>query len=467
MNYEATTKHIDIEMEKEILPNLSEFIRIDNLSPFYDTEWNSNGKQDKAAHFCLDWVLKQNIKGLKGEIVKDEDKSPLIFIEIDAQGSDKNILLYGHFDKQPHFTGWAEGLGPLLPVIKDGFLYGRGSSDDGYAIFSSICGIKAIQEQGQKHGRVVIVVEGSEESGSPHLIHYINALKDRIGEPDLMVCLDSGAQDYDRLWVTTSLRGNLIIDVTVDVLTEGVHSGAGTGIAPDSFMILRNILDRIEDSKTGKVNEVFHVEIPQQRIDDCKKVADLKKEAILRHVKLVEGVKPVSDDFCELLLKNTWMPTICITGASGFPPHETAGNVLRPSTTFRISMRLPPTLDAHKAADMLDEIIRENPPFNAKITTVKRSPGNGWNNKEYSEKLHNSLNNTSLKLWGKEYLNFGEGGSIPFIKLLADSFPKCEIIVIGVLGPNSNAHTCNEALHIDYCKGITSTLAHTIADYSS
>lgn len=466
MNYDTTTKIIEDGFQKDLLPGISEYIKIDNLSPFFDAEWNTNGKLEKAAEFCLGWAQSQNIKGFKGEIVKDEDKTPLIFIEIEPQGSGKNILLYGHFDKQPHFTGWAEGLGPTTPVIRDGFLYGRGGADDGYAMFSSILAIKAIQEQGGKHGKICIVVEGSEESGSPHLISYLTKLKDRIGTPDLMVCLDSGAQDYERLWITSSLRGNVAMDVTVQVLEEGVHSGAGTGIAPDSFMILRNILDRIEDSKTGKVNPKFHVDIPKQRIEDAKKLAELKGNQILDAVKLTAGVQPISNDMTEVLLMNTWEPALCLTGASGLPPHDTAGNVLRPSTTFRLSMRLPPTKNANEAADQFEALLTENTPFNAKVTAIRRTPGNGWNNKEFSEKLHKSLNTTSLKLWGQECLNFGMGGSIPFIKMLADTFPQCEIVVMGVLGPGSNAHSCNEGLHIDYCKKITGTLAHVMTDYS-
>jgi acetylornithine deacetylase/succinyl-diaminopimelate desuccinylase-like protein len=466
MDYEITKKLIDADFEKEVLPNLSEYIKIDNLSPFYDPEWNTNGKQDNAAKFCLDWVLRQNIKGLKGEIIKEADKTPLIFIEIDAHGSDKNYLLYGHFDKQPHFTGWAEGLGPCTPVIKNGFLYGRGGADDGYAIFSSIVAIKAVQTQGGKHGRVVIIIEGSEESGSPHLIPYIEGLKDRIGKPDLMICLDSGSQDYDRLWVTTSLRGVCMADVTVEVLAEGVHSGAGTGYAADSFMILRNLLDRIEDSKSGKIIDAFQVEIPKSRVEEATKVADLKGDHVLENVKLLPGVKGLTDNNAELILNNTWRASLAVVGASGLPDHKLAGNVLRPSTTVRISMRLPPSYDGEKAAPLLKDILTKDVPYNAKVTVELRKPGSGWNNKDLSEKLTNSLNVSSKKIWGKELLSFGEGGSIPFIKQLADAFPACELLVIGVLGPNSNAHSCNEALHIDYCKGITVTVAHTLNDYA-
>lgn len=467
MDYTNTIKFVEEKFETDLLPGLSDFIRIDNLSPFYDPEWNSNGKLEEAAKFCLDWVFKQDVAGLKGEIIKDEDKTPLIFIEIDARGSDKNFLLYGHFDKQPHFTGWAEGLGPITPVIRDGWLYGRGGADDGYAIFSAITAIKAIQTQGQSHGRVVIIIEGSEESGSPHLMHYINKLYHRIGVPDLMICLDSGAKDYETLWVTSSLRGNVSLDLTVDVLKEAVHSGVGTGIAADSFMIIRNLLDRIEDSKTGIVIDTFQVQIPSNRIEDAKKLAAIKRDEILGQVKLVSGVKPVNEDVSELILNNTWRPTICVTGAGGLPDYNTAGNILRSSTTVRLSMRIPPGLDAIKALDDMDEILTKDPPFNCKITTVRKAPGYGWNNKELSQKLKDSLTKTSNNLWGKNFYNFGEGGSIPFIKQLADAFSTCEILVIGVLGPNSNAHSCNEGMNINYAKNITSTVAHTLADYSS
>jgi len=466
MNYEQTKKLVEDKFESDLLAGLCEFIKIDNLSPSYDPEWNSNGKLEAAAKFCLDWVLKQGVEGLRGEIIKDEDKTPLIFIEIDAKGSDKNFLLYGHFDKQPHFSGWAEGLGPTTPVIKDGWLYGRGGADDGYAIFSAVTAIETIQKQGQPHGRVVIVIEGSEESGSPDLIHYINKLNQRIGTPDLMICLDSGAKDYEKLWVTTSLRGVAILDLTVDVLEEAVHSGLGTGIAPDSFMIIRNILDRVEDSKTGKIVDLFHVNIPSSRIEDAKKLAAIKSESILNQVKWVPGTKPVTENVAELILNNTWRPTLSVTGAGGLPAYSTSGNILRASTSLRLSMRIPPGLDSQKALEDLESILIENPPFNSKVTALKKSSGNGWNNKELSKKLSDSLLRTSNKLWGEDYYNMGEGGSIPFIKQLADSFDSCEILVIGVLGPNSNAHSCNEGMNIDYCKNITTTVAHTIADYS-
>lgn len=467
MNYEKTKELINIGFEKELIPNLSEFIKIDNLSPAFDKEWNTNGKLEKCAKFCLDWALSQGVEGIKGEVIKDADKTPLIFIEIAARNSNKNCLLYGHFDKQPHFNGWAEGLGPTTPVIRDGKLYGRGGADDGYSIFSSILAIKTIQQLNGSHGRIVIVIEGCEESGSPHLMPYIESLKDRIGKIDLMVCLDSGALNYDTLWVTTSLRGLAMIDVTCEVLEEAVHSGVGSGFVADSFMILRNILDRIEDSNSGKIIDELQVVIPEIRVEDAKKAAAVLKEKVLDRIKIKPGVKTLTDDHSQLLLNTTWTPRLTITGLDGLPNVEIAGNVLRSSTTIRLSVRLPPTLDAVKASEILDGIIKKNPPHNATIKTIVRPPGSGWSAKEFSSKLHESLSRSSKNLWNNEYLCFGEGGSIPFIKNLADTFPQCEILVIGVLGPNANAHASNESLDIEYCKNITNTLAHTLNDYSN
>jgi len=465
-DFNLTEKFVEEQFNTQILNGLSEFIKIPNLSPSYDPEWRTNGNQEKATSFLLDYTLKQGIKGLKAEVLQLEGRTSIIFIEIDANNSDKNFLLYGHFDKQPHFTGWAEGLGPLKPVIRGDLLYGRGGADDGYAIFSCLAAIKALQTQGKKHARCVIVIEGSEESGSPDLLTYIDNLKDRIRVPDMLVCLDSGCMDYEHLWITTSLRGVVVVDLKIEVMQEAVHSGSGGGLAPDSFMILRNILDRVEDSSTGIMSKEFHDEIPQGRCREMQAVADLMKEKVLDKVKLSEGVKPTHHDHCEVLKNCTWRPCISVVGASGFPAHKTAGNVLRSNTEVRLSMRLPPTRDAKQAEQLLIKRLTENPPFNAKITCSPGHSGTGFNANVFSERLSKSLKENGQKAFGKDVLMFGEGGTIPFIKSLGDYFPKCDLLVLGILGPGSNAHSVNESLHIPFCKKITTIVTHVITDCS-
>ena len=466
MNYEKTLKDSQKDFKESILPGLEDFIRIDNLSPDFDPEWETNLKAEKAGKHLIDWALKQGVKGIKAELIKEKGKTHLVFIEIDANGSDKTVLLYGHFDKQPPLGEWEEGLAPTKPVIKNGYLYGRGASDDGYALFAIVESVKLIQLQEKKHGRIVITIESGEESGSPDLVYYLKSLSKRIGTPDLMICMDSGCKDYNAVWLTTSLRGVCAVECEVECLKESVHSGTGSGIAPDSFTVMRQLLDRLDDSKTSKVIAPVSVEIPQYRIDDAKKLAEYMKEKyVTENVKLIDGGKPLTDDYSEIILNNTWRPTVVVTGMSGFPPAEGAGNVLRAKTKAKISVRLPPTMDSSKAQKAVIDVLTKDPPYNAKITVKGLQPGNGWAAKDMNPILKKSFSESSKFLFGKDYYNCGEGGSITFIAELGELYPSCEIVVTGVLGPGTNAHCLNECLNMDYTQKMIVALSHAIYDF--
>ena len=470
MDYDKSIAQTETDFTNSLIPGLCKFIEIDNLSPEYDPEWKVNGKLEKAANHLIEWAKNQGVKGLTAEMVKEDDRTPLVFIQVEPSSPDikKNILLYGHFDKQPHMLPWNEGLDPLKPTMKGDYLYGRGASDDGYCTFTIVEAIKLIQLQGQKHGKINITIEGCEESGSLDLMYYLEKLNDRIGEIDMMVCMDSTCIDYNSLWITTSLRGVVTVDLTVECLQESCHSGTGSGIAPDSFTIMRELLDRVQDSKTHKVIDDLTVEIPSYRVDDAKKLAELIKEKVVSDkVKLSEGVKPLSDDMCEVILNNTWRPTIVVVGMTGFPKAEIAGNVLRDKTTCRISLRLPPTFDGEKAGEIMKKKLTENPPYNCKVSVRIGEYGNGFASGDLSEKLKVSFNKSSQKLFGKDYYCFGEGGSIPFMNSIQKKYPKCDLLVTGVLGPLSNAHCPNECLNVPYTKKITVALAHAICDYCS
>ena len=464
MEHQKTLEYIDKEFEKSVLSTLMDYIRVDNLSINFDPEWATNGKHEKAAQILLDWALAQNVKGLKGQLLKIENMSPLIHLEIESNGGEGSVFMYGHFDKQPHMTGWMEGIGPCEPKIIGDNLYGRGGADDGYAIFSSLLSVKAMQDFGLKHGKINIVIEGSEESGSPHLIPYIKLLEKNIGNPDLLVCMDSGTKDYDRLWITSSLRGMCMKDVTVECLKESIHSGLGTGQGPDSFTVIRQLLDRVEDKYTSDVVDDFQVKIPDSKYQEAKNIADIMgKDFAL--VKLSDGVKHIKEDPVELYLNGTWKATLCVVGQTGLPPHATSGNVLRDKTTVRLSMRLPPTKDPLDASTRLTEILSKDPPYNSKITIENKSQGAGFYAEEFKEKLTKSLSRSSLTYWGKDSQTFGEGGSIPFLNSIQKQFPTSDFLVLGVLGPNSNAHAPNECLNIPYCKKVTATLAHAVYEY--
>lgn len=293
------------------------------------------------------WVNAQGVKGLKSEVLKHPDRSPLLFIEIAASSPDikETVLFYGHFDKQPYGSGWNPEAGPTSAVIKDGKLYGRGGADDGYSTYGSIAAVKACQDMGIAHPRCVMTIEGDEESGSTHYEPYFKELRERIGEVSLVFCLDSGALDYDRLWVTNSLRGAMMAVINVSILKEGVHSGDGSGVIPESFRIVRQLLDRLENVTTGDVHKAFHVDIPAERYEEAfNLVKAIGLQGILDKYPIIEGTRPVEENALNIWLGRTWKPTLCVTGIDGVPVVEKGGNVLRPFTNVKISIRLPPTL---------------------------------------------------------------------------------------------------------------------------
>jgi acetylornithine deacetylase/succinyl-diaminopimelate desuccinylase-like protein len=451
--------------DESIVPTLCEYVRIPNKSPNFDPDWQKHGHMGRAAELLADWCRRQPVEGMSVEIVRLEGRTPLLFVEIAGTGED-TVLLYGHLDKQPEFDGWSEGLGPWEPVIRDGKLYGRGGADDGYAVFGSLAAIMALQEQGLPHARCVILIEGCEESGSFDLPHYIDHLEARIGTPSLVVCLDAECGNYEQLWCTTSLRGNLTGTLRAAVLTEGVHSGGASGIVPSSFRVLRLLLDRLEDPATGgcRVPEL-HAEVPPARLAQAERAADVLGEQVHQRFPWSGATRPVSDDPVELVLNNTWRPTLSITGADGLPASGSAGNTLRPWTALKLSLRLPPTIDPAAAAEAVKRTLETDPPLGATVEFRADSAMGGWNAPPIAPWLEASMQAASRAFFGKPALYMGTGGSIPFMGMLGEKFPEVQFLVTGVLGPNSNAHGPNEFLHIEKGKRLTACVARVLADH--
>jgi acetylornithine deacetylase/succinyl-diaminopimelate desuccinylase-like protein len=468
MNESSVSQFMERIWEDDILPTLTDYIRIPNKSPAFDAKWAEHGHMDKAVTLFEAWAKKkiEKLPGAKLEVVRLEDRTPLIFIEIPGKTND-TVLLYGHLDKQPEMVGWAEGTGPWVPVTKGDKLYGRGGADDGYAMFASLAAILALHEQNVPRARCVILIEACEESGSTDLPAYIDHLSARIGTPSLVVCLDSGCGDYERLWLTTSLRGLAMGTLTVRVLTEGVHSGDASGIVPSSFRILRQCLSRIEDETTGeiKLNDLF-VQVPPDRLEQAKQSAKILGEAVYSKMPFASGTKPMSDDLTQLILNRTWRPQLAVTGMEGYPLPENAGNVLLPFSTAKLSIRLPPTCDAKTAAQSVKRALETDAPYRAEID-FRAGGETGWNAPKLEPWLEKSLARASETHFGKPAAYMGEGGSIPFMAMLGEKFPKTQFVVTGVLGPHSNAHGPNEFLHIPTAKKISAVIASILADHAA
>ncbi len=460
--------------DEQIVPALTDYIAIPAKSPMFDADWQRNGHIERVVRDAAAWVEGRRIAGLKLEVIRLEGRTPVIFFEVPATraGSTGTICLYGHLDKQPEFNGWRKDLGPWTPKYENGLLYGRGGADDGYAIYASITAIEALDRQGIARPRCVGLIETCEESGSFDLPAYLDVLRPRLGEVALVVCLDSGAGNYDQLWLTTSLRGNVTGTLKVEILTEGIHSGDSSGLVPSSFRILRQVLDRLEDAKTGELLPgSFHCEMPADRLAQAR--AEILGDEVWKRFPWACGADgtpalPTTTDPTQALINRTWKPTLSVTGAEGFPELKNAGNVLRPYTAFKLSLRLPPLVDGNRAAGELKALLEDNAPYNAKVTfhadgRVGAQGASGWNAPTLAPWMEQALHAASSTHFGAPCGFIGQGGTIPLMGMLQQGFPQAQMMVCGVLGPKSNAHGPNEFLHVPYGKKLTAAVAQVMA----
>ena len=481
----AIADFCDRTWDETIVPALTDYIAIPAKSPLFDADWQTHGHIERVIRDAAQWVERQAVAGLKLEVVRLPGRTPVIFFDAPATRAGGNerdsetVLMYGHLDKQPEFTGWRSDLGPWTPKYEHGLLYGRGGADDGYAVYAALTAIRALDAQGIPRPRCMGLIESCEESGSYDLPAYIDVLKARLGHVGLVVCLDSGAGNYDQLWLTTSLRGMVSGVLKVEVLTEGVHSGDSSGVVPSSFRILRQVLDRLEDAKTGELlPESFHCEIPPDRMEQARATASALGDEVWKRFPWACGADggptlPTTADPLDALILRTWKPTLSVTGVDGFPEMRSAGNVLRPYTAFKLSLRLPPLVDGNVAAAQLKALLEDNAPYNARVTfsadgragatAGQPSGATGWNAPALAPWLEDALHSASQTHFGAPCGYIGQGGTIPLMSLLQQGFPAAQMMVCGVLGPKSNAHGPNEFLHVPYGKKLTAAVAQVIA----
>jgi acetylornithine deacetylase/succinyl-diaminopimelate desuccinylase-like protein len=475
----ALAAYADEAWDQRIVPALTEYIAVPAKSPMFDGNWSAHGYIDRVVRDAASWVEGRKLPGLKLEVIRLEGRTPVIFFDWPASGraadaSSDTVLLYGHLDKQPEFNGWRSDLGPWTPKYENGLLYGRGGADDGYAVYAAITALESLHAQGLPHPRCVGLIESCEESGSYDLPAYIDALRSRLGQVGLVVCLDSGAGNYDQLWLTTSLRGMVSGVLKVEILGEGVHSGDASGLVPSSFRILRHVLDRLEDSASGELLPAsFHCQVPASRLAQAETTAAILGDEVWKRYPWACGADggptlPTTTDPLQALINRTWKPTLSVTGVDGFPDLRGAGNVLRPYTAFKLSLRLPPLVDGHQASLKLKALLEDNAPYNAKVTfhpdgRAGALGATGWNAPELAPWLEQTMNSASQTCFGAPTGYIGQGGTIPLMSMLQQGFPKAQMMVCGVLGPKSNAHGPNEFLHVPYGKKLTAAVAQVIA----
>jgi acetylornithine deacetylase/succinyl-diaminopimelate desuccinylase-like protein len=453
----------------EALDVLARYLEMPCLSPAYDPEWASGGHIDRAVEFLADWARSRPIEGIRTDIHRLEGRTPLLVCEIPASDPEAGgtVVLYGHFDKQPPLGTWSPGLDPFRPVLRANRLYGRGSADDGYSLFAALLAVESVEKAGLRHPRCVVLIEGSEESASPDLDAHLDALAARLEGTDLLVCLDSGAPTYDRLWLTQSLRGNAVVTVDVRVLERGVHSGTASGIVPSPFRVLRQLLSRVEDPDTGEVLlPSLSAEPPPEQLRRLQDLADELGDVVAESLPVLEGVELAGAGPADRLLRQAWRPAMSVIGIDGIPSVSAGGNVVYAATTANLSFRLPPSVDAVGATASLVAALGDDPPSGAKVTVTAHPPASGWSCPRLAPWLLEALDEASTSAFGRKAGWTSEGGSIPFLATLGKRFPGVQVVATGVLGPGSNAHSIDESLHIPAADSVTLAVAHLLASHA-
>jgi len=452
--------------ENEILPSLSGLVRIPALSQAFDPDWAAHGHLVAAVEHVKGWIAAQDVPGAHLDVVQVDGRSPVLLVDVPAtpDAEDRGtVLLYGHLDKQPPVGGWSEGLGPWQPVVRGDRLFGRGSVDDGYAGYAATTALTVLRAAGGRHARAVILLETAEESGSPDLPMYLEHLAERLGRVSFVICLDSGGNDYERLWLTQSLRGLAQLEVTVRVLDSAQHSGLASGVVPSSFRVLRRLLDRIEDASTGEIMLAeLTATIPENRLGEARATVEVSPRAMRTTFPVVEGLRLTSDDEMELVLNNSWRPTLSVTGAAGLPEPAQAGNVLRDSTTLSLSFRLPPTVDSAVAVEAVQKALTTDVPYSAKVQLSGLEHAGGWNAPDAAPWLSAALETVSAEVFDAPWRSIGLGAAIPFMGQLAERYPYAQFLVTGALGPDSNPHVPDEWLHLGQARRITEAVAHVL-----
>ncbi len=235
---------------------------------------------------------------------------------------------------------------------------------------------------------------------------------------------------------------------------------------PSSFRILRELLDRVENARTGEVLlRGLHAEIPVSHLAAAGVVAKDLGDPAGSELPLLEGLQLMGRDGADRLVRRTWEPSLSVIGMDGIPAPHDAANVVRPSTTAVIGVRLPPTVDSAAGARGLVRALTSNPPCGATVTATEIH-ADGWVAPPLQPWLRDALYASSIKVFGKEPSFTGEGGSIPFLASLGRRFEAVQFLATGVLGPGSNAHGPDESLHLPTAARLCDVVADVVEHHA-
>lgn len=465
------SEHVRIGWTGEHLAALSAFVAIPSVSPAFDSAWERSGALAAAVDLVADWFTDRTaLPGVRAHRLRINGRTPLLIVDIpafdpdQADGPHRTVLAYGHLDVQPAGGGWTV-TDPFRPVVRESRLYGRGAGDDKYVPLAVVAALEALRAANQAHPQVILLLETSEESSSVDLPAHLAAHGGLLGQPDLIVCLDTFVPDTSRLWHSTSMRGIVVADLSVAVAREGLHSGLVGGVVPSSFRLLRALLDRIENSSTGAcLLPSLHADVPAGHCDALRRQAERSRPPA-SGLPLLPGVRPLSGDPLAQLLAQSWEPSVAYVGMDGMPATGAAGSVLRASTTVRLSIRLPPTVRAIDAVAALRATLEADPPAGATVRLDVHGAEDGWST-TVPEGLGVLLDEAGVAGYGARAAECGGGATIPPLGILARRFPEAAIVPLGLVTPSCNPHGPDEHIDLDSAERLTIALATLLASHA-
>lgn len=387
---------------------------------------------------------------------------PAVYGEFLVSAEAPTLLIYGHHDVQP--PGRAERWlsPPFEASVREGRMFGRGTSDDKGGFLAYLAAIRACANAGALPCNVKLLIEGEEEIGSPHLAALLDEHR-ALFACDFIVLCDTPNFETGVPALTYRLRGNCIVDVEVRCLARPLHSGQGGGLVPDAIMILCTLLARLQrDDGTLAVpglDDSVHVDEQQLA---AMRALPFDAERLRNDFGLLDGVRLKSDSW-----EDVWArPSLTITAIEAVPVAQ-AANQLADAARARLSLRTVRDLDTKEAGAMLVRALQTNVPYGAEVhATVAGGPS--WWEADPRHPVFGAARRALQRGFGVEPVMIGSGGSIGFVAPFAALAGDVPPLLTGVQDPRSNAHSENESLHLgDWHKAMESAvyLFHELAAF--
>ena len=372
-------------------------------------------------------------EGLEVEIVREGGRPAVIGHRPGPEGA-PTVMLYAHHDVQPPGDDALWDSPPFEPTERDGRLYGRGAADDKAGVMAHVAALRA-------HGDdlpvgVTVFVEGEEEIGSDSLPTILERHGERL-RADAIVLADSQNWDIGEPALTTTLRGMIRVVVTVSTLDHGIHSGMFGGAVPDAVTALVRLLASMHDDG----GDVAVAGLSAGTASDL----DYPEERLRAEAGLLDGVEVIGSGS---LLSRLWTRPAITTIGLDAPTLERASNTLVPSARAKVSMRLAPDQDDVEAFGLLREHLLAHAPWGARVEVELEEKGLGFA-ADAQGPVYDQARAAFADAWGREPVDIGVGGSIPFVAAFAERFPDAAILVTGVEDPDTRAHGANESLHLE------------------